>query len=152
MSASSSSCKCLGSGFEQSCGSVSRLGVKSTCFCGQNAVFRIARTPKNKGKSRCGTSNTPPSRRVDVGLPTNVAIEKAFNESKEWIFYRHEVPGSVWKLQKWLQIGQEKKWLQIGQEKKMTEACKSFDDFIYSCIASKREELSKCSSVSILRL
>ncbi|KAG2404784.1 ATPase 4 [Vigna angularis] len=50
MSASSSSCKCLGLGFQQSCGSVSRLGVKPICFCGQNAVFRIARTPKNKGK------------------------------------------------------------------------------------------------------
>ncbi|KAG2380263.1 uncharacterized protein HKW66_Vig0170420 [Vigna angularis] len=50
MSASSSSCNCLGSGFEQSCGSVSRLGVKPTCFCGQNAVFHIVRTPKNKGK------------------------------------------------------------------------------------------------------
>ncbi|XP_052723063.1 alkane hydroxylase MAH1-like [Vigna angularis] len=100
---------------------------------------------------KCLSIDFPNLSLVDVGLPTNVAIEKAFNESKEWIFYRHEVPGSVWKLQKWLQIGQEKKWLQIGQEKKMTEACKSFDDFIYSCIASKREELSKCSSVSILR-
>ncbi|XP_022640541.1 uncharacterized protein LOC111242288 [Vigna radiata var. radiata] len=50
MSASSSSYKCLGSGFEQSCGSVSRVGLKPTCFCGENAVFRIARTPKNKGR------------------------------------------------------------------------------------------------------
>ncbi|XP_027923041.1 alkane hydroxylase MAH1-like [Vigna unguiculata] len=65
-----------------------------------------------------------------------VAIEKAFNESEESIFYRHVVPGSVWKFQK---------WLQIGQEKKMTEACRTFDEFIYSCIASKREELSKCT-------
>ncbi|XP_017437564.2 alkane hydroxylase MAH1 [Vigna angularis] len=72
---------------------------------------------------------------LSIDFP-EVAIEKAFNECEESIFYRHVVPGSVWKLQK---------WLQIGQEKKMTEACRTFDDFIYSCIASKREELSKCS-------
>jgi len=65
-----------------------------------------------------------------------VAIEKAFNDCEESIFYRHIVPRSVWKFQK---------WLQIGQEKKMTEACRTFNEFIYSRIASKREELSKCS-------
>ncbi|KAK8469855.1 hypothetical protein PHAVU_004G006300 [Phaseolus vulgaris] len=65
-----------------------------------------------------------------------VAIERAFNESEESIFYRHIVPRSVWRFQK---------WLQIGQEKKMTEACRTFDEFIYSRIASKREEMSKCS-------
>jgi hypothetical protein len=33
-------------------------------------------------------------------------------DSEKWkngIFYRHIVPKSVWKLQKWLQIGEEKK-------------------------------------------
>ncbi|RHN49692.1 putative cytochrome P450 [Medicago truncatula] len=35
------------------------------------------------------------------------------------------------------------KWLQIGEEKKMTEACKVFDKFLFSCIASKREELKQ---------
>ncbi|XP_027358758.1 alkane hydroxylase MAH1-like [Abrus precatorius] len=72
---------------------------------------------------------------LSIDFP-EVAIEKAFNESEESIFYRHTVPSSVWKFQK---------WLQIGQEKKMTEAIKTFDQFIYSCIASKREELSKCN-------
>ncbi|KAG5084652.1 hypothetical protein JHK82_052049 [Glycine max] len=72
---------------------------------------------------------------LSIDFP-EVAIERAFNESEESIFYRHTVPSSVWKFQK---------WLQIGQEKKMTEACKTFDEFIYSCIASKRQELSKCS-------
>ncbi|KAJ1388320.1 Cytochrome P450 [Sesbania bispinosa] len=65
-----------------------------------------------------------------------VACEKAFNQAEECIFYRHTVPMCVWKFQK---------WLQIGQEKKMTEACKVFDQFLYACIASKREELSKYS-------
>ncbi|MED6183966.1 hypothetical protein PIB30_042836, partial [Stylosanthes scabra] len=62
----------------------------------------------------------------------HVACEKAFNEAEESIFYRHVVPKSVWKLLE---------WLQIGEERKMKEACKVFDQFIYSCIASKREEL-----------
>ncbi|CAJ1946609.1 unnamed protein product [Sphenostylis stenocarpa] len=72
---------------------------------------------------------------LSIDFP-EVAIEKAFNESEESIFYRHVVPKTVWKFQK---------WLQIGQEKKMTKACRTFDEYIYSCIASKREELSKCT-------
>ncbi|KOM37796.1 hypothetical protein LR48_Vigan03g117800 [Vigna angularis] len=48
-----------------SCGSVSRLGVKPICFCGQNAVFRIARTPKNKGKRFWGC---PKFKRVGVKI------------------------------------------------------------------------------------
>jgi len=70
---------------------------------------------------------------LSVDFP-EVAIEKAFNEAEETIFYRHVVPRCVWKLQK---------WLQIGQEKKLIEACKTLDEFIYACIASKREDLSK---------
>ncbi|RDY11361.1 Alkane hydroxylase MAH1, partial [Mucuna pruriens] len=70
---------------------------------------------------------------LSIDFP-QVAIEKAFNETEESIFYRHVVPKCVWKLQK---------WLQIGQEKKMTEACKTFDQFVHARIASKREEVSK---------
>ncbi|RYR07155.1 hypothetical protein Ahy_B05g074474 [Arachis hypogaea] len=68
-----------------------------------------------------------------------VACEKAFNEAEESLFYRHAVPKSVWKLLE---------WLQLGQERKMSEACKVFDQFIYSCIASKREEISKYNKSS----
>ncbi|XLR65884.1 hypothetical protein S83_016556 [Arachis hypogaea] len=68
-----------------------------------------------------------------------VACEKAFNEAEESLFYRHAVPKSVWKLLE---------RLQIGQERKMSEACKVFDQFIYSCIASKREEISKYNKSS----
>ena len=63
-----------------------------------------------------------------------IACEKAFNQAEECIFYRHIVPVCVWKIQK---------WLQIGEEKKMTEACKVFDKFLFSCIASKRKELKQ---------
>ncbi|CAI8594559.1 unnamed protein product [Vicia faba] len=70
---------------------------------------------------------------LSIDFP-QVAVEKAFNQAEESIFYRHTVPGCVWRLQR---------WLQVGQEKKMTEACKIFDKFLYDCIASKREELLK---------
>ena len=71
---------------------------------------------------------------LSIDFP-EVAVEKAFNQAEESIFYRHIVPKFVWKMQQ---------WLQIGQERKMTEACKTLDEFIYSCIGSKREDLSKC--------
>ncbi|XP_061357512.1 alkane hydroxylase MAH1-like [Gastrolobium bilobum] len=70
---------------------------------------------------------------LSIDFP-EVECEKAFTEAEECIFYRHTVPKSVWKLQK---------WLQIGPEKKFTEACTIFDEFLYACIASKQEELSK---------
>ncbi|XP_027923040.1 alkane hydroxylase MAH1-like [Vigna unguiculata] len=72
---------------------------------------------------------------LSIDFPV-VAVEKAFRMSDKSIFYRHTVPNSVWKLQK---------WLQIGQEKKMTEASKTIDEFIYSFITSKRKELRKCT-------
>ncbi|KAL1356377.1 hypothetical protein AAHE18_05G180300 [Arachis hypogaea] len=73
-----------------------------------------------------------------IDLPQVIAYEKAFNEAEESIFYRHVVPKGVWKLQK---------LLQIGQERKMTQACKIFDQFLYSCIATKRKELSKYTKI-----
>ncbi|XP_057760800.1 alkane hydroxylase MAH1-like [Arachis stenosperma] len=68
-----------------------------------------------------------------------VEVEKAFDEFEESIFYRHIVPRSVWKFQE---------WLQIGEERKMTKACKVFDQFLYSCIATKRQELHECNKSS----
>ncbi|MED6207522.1 hypothetical protein PIB30_036583 [Stylosanthes scabra] len=65
-----------------------------------------------------------------------VEAEKAFDEIEESIFFRHSVPTSVWKFQEWLQIGH--------QEKKMAKACKNFDQFLYSCIATRHQELSTC--------
>ncbi|KAJ1388322.1 Cytochrome P450 [Sesbania bispinosa] len=70
---------------------------------------------------------------LSIDFP-EVACEKAFNEIEECIFYRHAMPKIVWKLQK---------RLQIGQEKKMSEACRTFDQFIYECIESKQEELRR---------
>ncbi|KAK7823255.1 alkane hydroxylase mah1 [Quercus suber] len=58
--------------------------------------------------------------------------EKAFDEIEEAILYRHIVPNWCWKLQR---------CLQIGQEKKLRKAWDAFDRFLNQCIASKREEL-----------
>jgi len=63
-----------------------------------------------------------------------VAHAKAFDQMEQSVFYRHIVPESYWKLQR---------WLQIGEEKKLSNACKIFDQFVYQCISSKREELSR---------
>ncbi|MED6183972.1 hypothetical protein PIB30_042842 [Stylosanthes scabra] len=79
----------------------------------------------------------PNSLSIDFPL---LEVEKAFDEAEESIFYRQVVPRSVWKFQE---------WLQIGEEKKMTKACKVFDEFLHSFIATKRqEELSKCNKSS----
>jgi cytochrome P450 len=64
----------------------------------------------------------------------NVAYEKAFDQIEESVFSRHIVPESIWKLQR---------WLQLGEEKKLSKAWKVLDQFVYNCISSKREELSK---------
>ncbi|XP_027355484.1 alkane hydroxylase MAH1-like [Abrus precatorius] len=62
---------------------------------------------------------------------SEVAYEKAFNKMEDAIFYRHVVPRCLWKLQK---------WLQIGQEKNFNKSQKIVDQFLYERITSKREE------------
>ncbi|PIN04526.1 Cytochrome P450 CYP4/CYP19/CYP26 subfamily [Handroanthus impetiginosus] len=64
-------------------------------------------------------------------LSTDLACEKALSDALEPLFYRHAVPKSIWKLQK---------WLKIGNEKKLVEAWKAFDDFIYPLISAERED------------
>ncbi|XP_059450828.1 alkane hydroxylase MAH1-like [Corylus avellana] len=63
-----------------------------------------------------------------------VAHAKAFDQIEQSLLYRHIVPESCWKLQR---------WLQIGEEKKLSIAWKIFDQFVYQCISSKREQLSR---------
>ncbi|KAH1141344.1 hypothetical protein GYH30_032535 [Glycine max] len=53
------------------------------------------------------------------------AYEKAFNKMEDAIFYRHIVPRCLWKLQKWLQIGQEKKF---NESQKMAKGKEQIDD------------------------
>ncbi|KAF4373265.1 hypothetical protein G4B88_007278 [Cannabis sativa] len=64
---------------------------------------------------------------------SKLEYQKAFNEMQQIVFHRHILPKSYWKLQRWLQIGNERK-LKLAREK--------FDEFIYQCISLKREQMS----------
>ncbi|XP_050225394.1 alkane hydroxylase MAH1-like [Mercurialis annua] len=68
---------------------------------------------------------------VSVDFP-QVPFEKAFDTIEKVIFNRHVVPMSVWKLQR---------WFQIGEEKKMRKAWETFDHFVEQCISRKQDEL-----------
>jgi cytochrome P450 len=65
---------------------------------------------------------------------------KAFDEIEEATLYRHILPKWCWKLQR---------WLQLGQEKKLRKAWETFDGFLYHCISSKQEELSRCNRTQL---
>ncbi|KAF5733998.1 hypothetical protein HS088_TW16G00439 [Tripterygium wilfordii] len=67
---------------------------------------------------------------LSVDFP-EVPHAKAFDIMEESAFYRHVLPAWFWKLQR---------KLHIGEEKKLAIAWKTFDDFVYQCIARKREE------------
>ena len=67
---------------------------------------------------------------LSIELP-KVAHSNAFDEVEESLLYRHLVPERWWKLQR---------RLQIGSEKKLLHAWKVFDEFVYECISTKREE------------
>ncbi|CAK9174984.1 unnamed protein product [Ilex paraguariensis] len=57
--------------------------------------------------------------------------EKAFSDIEEAILYRHILPESYWKLQR---------WLQIGKEKKLSKAQETLDHFLDQCISLKRRQ------------
>ncbi|KAF2317489.1 hypothetical protein GH714_022847 [Hevea brasiliensis] len=63
-----------------------------------------------------------------------IAYQKAFDDIEEIIIYRHALPASIWKLQR---------WLQIGNEKKFKKSWKIFDDFLEQCIIRKREQVGQ---------
>ncbi|XP_071724456.1 alkane hydroxylase MAH1-like [Rutidosis leptorrhynchoides] len=65
---------------------------------------------------------------------------EAFDEMEEAVLYRHVVPMSVWKLLK---------WLQIGEEKRLKAAWDRFDDFLYDCISRKQEQLRTMTSKEV---
>ncbi|XP_059296037.1 alkane hydroxylase MAH1-like [Lycium ferocissimum] len=68
---------------------------------------------------------------LSVNLP-HVPCEKAFNDMVDALLYRHVLPESYWKLQK---------WLRIGKEKNLIKAWEAFDQFIYPAISQKQEKL-----------
>ncbi|KAI7992621.1 Alkane hydroxylase MAH1 [Camellia lanceoleosa] len=66
-----------------------------------------------------------------IGLP-DVACEKAFTDADKAILYRHILPESFWKLQRWLQVGKEKNY---------SKAWETIDLFIAQCISLKHKFL-----------
>ncbi|KZV56306.1 hypothetical protein F511_00303 [Dorcoceras hygrometricum] len=64
-----------------------------------------------------------------IDLP-HIPCEKAFSNSVEPLLHRHIVPERIWKLQK---------WLNFGNEKKLNEAEKAFDEFIFPRVFMKDE-------------
>ncbi|XVE67860.1 hypothetical protein DITRI_Ditri09bG0021700 [Diplodiscus trichospermus] len=74
---------------------------------------------------------------LSVSFP-EVASKVAFNDIEDALMYRYVVPVMFWKL---LQ------WLQIGEEKRLSKAMKIADDFLYGCIATKREKLRSTTRV-----
>ncbi|KAJ9670878.1 hypothetical protein PVL29_027051 [Vitis rotundifolia] len=63
-----------------------------------------------------------------------VLFAKAMDDVEEAIFFRHVVPESLWKLQR---------WLGIGEEKKLSKGWETIDNVIAEYISMKNEELSK---------
>uniref|UniRef100_A0A2N9G7F5 Cytochrome P450 n=1 Tax=Fagus sylvatica TaxID=28930 RepID=A0A2N9G7F5_FAGSY len=70
---------------------------------------------------------------LSVDLP-EVASRRAFDEVEEAVFYRHMVPEIIWKIQK---------WLNIGEEKKLSRAMEILDGFLFQCISLKKKEIRR---------
>lgn len=68
---------------------------------------------------------------LGTDLAENQYIQ-AFVDAEEAVFYRHVVPETWWKLQKWLQIGVEKKHSKVKA---------TLNEFLATCISLKSEKL-----------
>lgn len=69
---------------------------------------------------------------LSIDFP-DVSFSRALDDAEEAIAYRHILPETIWKLQR---------WLGLGQEKKLGQSWKTLDHFIYKIISMKRRELS----------
>ncbi|ESR59842.1 hypothetical protein CICLE_v10014930mg [Citrus x clementina] len=70
---------------------------------------------------------------LSVEFPQTV-YANAFNTMEQALLYRHIVPKICWKLQK---------WLQIGEEKKLSRAWKTFDRFLYGRISGRKANMEQ---------
>ncbi|CAA0842142.1 cytochrome P450- family 96- subfamily A-polypeptide 10 [Striga hermonthica] len=64
-----------------------------------------------------------------VGLP-RVDCDKAFDHAAEPLLHRHIIPETIWKIQK---------WLNIGNERVLRDARRAFDEFIYPRVKLENE-------------
>ncbi|KAL2455632.1 Cytochrome [Forsythia ovata] len=67
---------------------------------------------------------------LSIDLPY-IPCEKAFTDTAKALLHRHILPESLWKLEK---------WLGIAQEKKLAKAWEAFDQFIYPCIPLMKDQ------------
>lgn len=65
---------------------------------------------------------------------SDIAYVKAISVLEDTMLYRHYIPKCIWKLQKWLQIGQEKK-NKIAQQ--------NFEQFLSKCVATCKGDEEK---------
>ncbi|XP_065864550.1 alkane hydroxylase MAH1-like [Euphorbia lathyris] len=75
---------------------------------------------------------------LSIDFP-RLPFEKAFDDILQVFLYRNTVPRIIWKLQR---------WLQIGEEKKMTRASHTFDHFVEHCIKIKQQELEQNRNIN----
>ncbi|XP_074381074.1 alkane hydroxylase MAH1-like [Apium graveolens] len=68
---------------------------------------------------------------LSLDLPYD-PVHQGLMDAQEAVMYRHVLPESIWKLQSW--IG-------VGKEKKLSKAWECIDEFIYRCIARKRQQV-----------
>lgn len=70
---------------------------------------------------------------LSLNMP-EVPFSKAMDDAEEAVFFRHVVPETIWRLER---------WFGIGHEKKLKNACRVLDSVIGKYIAMKREELGE---------
>ncbi|XP_009615501.1 alkane hydroxylase MAH1-like [Nicotiana tomentosiformis] len=73
---------------------------------------------------------------VSIDFP-DVPFSKAMDDAEEAILVRHVMPEAIWRLQK---------WLGIGEEKKLIKAWETMDNVIGNYISKKRDKLLKTES------
>ncbi|XP_022863241.1 alkane hydroxylase MAH1-like [Olea europaea var. sylvestris] len=73
-----------------------------------------------------------------IDLP-HLPYEKAFADAEEALLYRHILPETYWKLEK---------WLNLGKEKKLSEAKDTVNQFLMHCISLKRQKVKSIDQIS----
>ncbi|KAK6149526.1 hypothetical protein DH2020_017051 [Rehmannia glutinosa] len=84
----------------------------------------------------------PCSLRVDLPY---IPCDKAFSDVAEPLLHRHIIPESIWKILK---------WLKIGNEKKLLEASEAFDEFIYplaNCLEKNTEKDNRLKLLTVFK-
>ncbi|KAF2308458.1 hypothetical protein GH714_009780 [Hevea brasiliensis] len=73
----------------------------------------------------------------------HIPCAKAYDDMSEAAIYRHTLPGSIWKLQRWLQIGKEKKKdHQGGEDAICTKSNKFLRDTAFNLLAAGRDSVA----------